>query len=247
MTPPTPLSGASLQALNNLVSKLEKSGWDSDGDGTKDKGIIDVLFVGPGHPLQAELQAELNAAGLAMDEKTKKCVMGALEGLKKAAEGDQDGKDSDGKVKRKSRVVVDPSKKEPLEADTTPNEVQQKDGVTSQKHTAEKCTGQEHIQISTAGADALSSELGYMAPVLMHEGKRTCQVLEIPDTANLSVQQKATKKMLDCEASHTQILIWIALKLTTTVRTEPPPEQQPKSHRLACKMLEVAIKAKKDL
>ncbi|MEO6593171.1 MAG: hypothetical protein ABIP94_00290, partial [Planctomycetota bacterium] len=55
------------------------------------------------------------------------------------------------------------------------------------------------------------------------------------------------KKELDCEAVETQILVWIALKLTSKDRSVPPPAQQPRSYKLACTMLEAAKVAKKKL
>lgn len=120
---PAPLTGADLQSLNGAIEKLEKSGWDSDGDGSLDKGILDILSIDSSHPLYAELQMELVAAGIALDDTKKKCVMGALMGLKAAAKGDQDGKDENGKVKWKSRVVSDPKLVGVFKAEVPPEEV----------------------------------------------------------------------------------------------------------------------------
>jgi hypothetical protein len=244
---PLPLQGIQLASLNSIIGQLESAGWDSDGDGSLDAGIVEVLFVALGHPLYGELQVELAGAGLTMDPKTRECIRQALDGLKKAAEGVPDGTDPQGRVKRVSRVVVTTELKGAAEADTSPNEGPDQNG--KQKHTAEKCTGKERIRLSPESADLLGHQLPIIHPVLMHEGKRTCQVLEICNVKKLTAAEEAEKKKLDCEAANTQILIWIALKLATKVRgaEPPPPAQQPKSHRLACVMLKSAIEIKKKL
>lgn len=103
------------------------------------------------------------------------------------------------------------------------------------------------IRLSPESVEALP--LGSMLPVLMHEGKRTCQVLEIADIGSLSVAEKAKKKKLDCEASETQILVWITVKMAAKARTVPetPDADQPKKYKDACKYLKAAITGKKKL
>jgi hypothetical protein len=239
-------------ALNTLIQNLESNGWDSNGDGTGDKGILDVLDVPATDPLHPELAAELQAAGLQMNDEKKKCLKGALEGLKSARDGEVTGQDSSGNDVRTPGIGVgagsDPSDPDnPLDADCSPDEVETKDGVTSQKHTAAKKGTKQRIRITAKGNAKLGDSSKFMGAVLMHEGKRTCQVLSIANTSVLSPAEAAQKKELDCEAVETQILVWIALKMVSKDRSVPPPAQQPRNHRFACAMLDDANKKKKKM